>query len=106
MPQTYLITGSSRSLGLGYCHELLKHGHRVVAAVRNPDTGADQLSPLLTEFGKDNLFILKCDVTDVESTKVAAKTLESSGFISSSGLDAVLANAGVLGGGWKTSTQL
>lgn len=101
---TYLITGSSRSLGLGYTRELLKAGHRVVAAVRNPDK-ADQLSPLEQEFGKDKLYLLKCDVTDSSSTQEAAQTLDKSGFISASGLDTVIANAGVLGGGWKSSSQ-
>ena len=124
---TYLITGSSRSLGLGYTRELLKAGHRVIAAVRNPSTGAEQLSPLSKEFGDSKLYLLKCDVTDSKSTQVsflslqfffdsmlnrsslaqeAAETLEKSGFISESGLDCVIANAGVLGGGWKSSSQL
>ncbi|GAA5850974.1 hypothetical protein JCM3766R1_003963 [Sporobolomyces carnicolor] len=104
MPSTYLITGSSRSLGLGYARELLKAGHRVVAAVRNPDK-AEQLEPVKKEFG-DNLYVLKCDVTDAQSTQEAAKALEQSGFLSEGKeLDAVLANAGVLGGGWKPSSQ-
>lgn len=70
MPSTYLITGSSRSLGLGYARELLKAGHRVVAAVRNPDK-AEQLEPVKKEFG-DNLYVLKCDVTDAQSTQVSS----------------------------------
>ncbi|GAA5882931.1 hypothetical protein JCM16303_006656 [Sporobolomyces ruberrimus] len=104
MPFTYLITGSSRSLGLGYAKELLKSSSdvRVVAAVRNPDK-AEQLEPVKKEYG-DRLYILKCDVTDAKSTKEAAETLKKSGFLSS-GLDAVLANAGVLGGGWKPSSE-
>ncbi|GAA5970774.1 hypothetical protein JCM3765_006304, partial [Sporobolomyces pararoseus] len=101
---TYLITGSSRSLGLGYTRELLKAGHRVIAAVRNP-SNAEQLSPLSKEFGDSKLYLLKCDVTDSKSTQEAAETLEKSGFISESGLDCVIANAGVLGGGWKSSSQ-
>ncbi|GAA6064683.1 hypothetical protein JCM10212_006179 [Sporobolomyces blumeae] len=101
---TYLITGSSRSLGLGYAKELLASSDKtkVVAAVRNPD-GATLLEPVKKEFG-DRLYVLKCDVTDAESTKAAAKTLEESGFLSN-GLDALLANAGVLGGGWKSSSE-
>ncbi|GAA5912322.1 SDR family oxidoreductase [Sporobolomyces salmoneus] len=103
MPSTYLITGSSRSLGLGYTRELLEAGHRVVAAVRNPDK-AEQLDSLKQRHG-DKLYLVKCDVTDVQSTKDAAETLEKSGFLSEGGLDAVLANAGVLGGGWNKSSE-
>ncbi|GAA5838151.1 hypothetical protein JCM5353_001513 [Sporobolomyces roseus] len=104
---TYLITGSSRSLGLGYAHQLLKSSSstRVIAAVRSP-ASSDQLEPLVKEFGKDRLYILKCDVNESESTQAAAKELTQSGFLTEGkGLDAVLANAGVLGGGWKSSSQ-
>lgn len=102
---------------------------RVIAAVRSPSS-SDQLEPLVKEFGKDRLYILKCDVNESESTQVrfrafrkekrqkaddfwshviqaAAKELIQSGFLTEGkGLDAVLANAGVLGGGWKSSSQL
>ena len=40
---TYLITGASRSLGLGYTRQLLKSGNhvRVVAGARNPSSADD-----------------------------------------------------------------
>ncbi|GAA5882930.1 hypothetical protein JCM16303_006655 [Sporobolomyces ruberrimus] len=102
---TYLITGSSRSLGLGYTRQLLSTSPsvRVVAAVRDP-SNASQLDPVKKEYG-DRLFVVKCDVTDSKSTQEAAKTLESSGFLGSNGLDVVIANAGVAGGGGKSATQ-
>jgi NAD(P)-dependent dehydrogenase (short-subunit alcohol dehydrogenase family) len=67
----YLITGSSRSLGLGYLKELLAadSSNKVIAAVRNPDR-ATQLEPVQNEYG-DRLYLLKCDVTDVKSTQVS-----------------------------------
>jgi len=75
---TYLITGSSRSLGLGYAKELLASSTqtRVVAAVRDPSK-ADQLEPLTKEFGKDRLYILKCDVNEAVSTQVSTFALFS-----------------------------
>ncbi|GAA5990058.1 hypothetical protein JCM5350_003427 [Sporobolomyces pararoseus] len=103
---TYLLTGASRGLGLNYTKELLKSSPsvRVVAAVRDP-SNASQLEPVKKEFG-DRLFVVKCDVTSSESTKEAARALEDSGFLKSSGgLDVVIANAGVAGGGFKSSTQ-
>jgi len=73
---TYLITGSSRSLGLGYAHELLKSSSsaRVIAAVRNPSK-SDQLEPLVKEFGKERVYVLECDVNEAESTQVSLSIL-------------------------------
>ncbi|GAA5912311.1 uncharacterized protein JCM6883_003320 [Sporobolomyces salmoneus] len=103
---TYLITGSSRSLGLGYLRQLLisSPSIRVIAAVRDP-SNASQLDAAVSEFGKDRVYVLRCDVTDPKSTQEAARTLESSGFLMDGVLDALLANAGVLGGGMKTASH-
>ncbi|GAA6024383.1 hypothetical protein JCM11491_001113 [Sporobolomyces phaffii] len=104
----YLVTGSSRSLGLGYARELLaaSPSHKVVAAVRNPATAEANLAPLVAEFGRERVLTLACDVTDPKSTANAAAELERSGFLGDDqALDAVLANAGVLGGGWKASSE-
>ncbi|GAA5933764.1 SDR family oxidoreductase [Sporobolomyces koalae] len=102
MTFTYLITGASRSLGLGYTRDLLASSDqvRVVAAVRNPDS-AKQLDSVKQQYG-DRLYLVKCDVTDAASAQHAADELAKSDFAK---LDAVIANAGVLGGGWKPSTQ-
>ena len=69
---TYLVTGSSRSLGLGYASQLLQSSTstRVIAAVRNPSK-ADQLEPLIKEFGKERVYVLECDVNEAESTQVS-----------------------------------
>ncbi|GAA6062596.1 hypothetical protein JCM10212_004191, partial [Sporobolomyces blumeae] len=66
---TYLITGASRGLGLGYARELLRSSPsvRVVGACRDPDS-AHLLKELKDEFN-DRLMLLKCDVGDEESTK-------------------------------------
>ncbi|GAA5933767.1 SDR family oxidoreductase [Sporobolomyces koalae] len=102
MTFTYLITGASRGLGLGYTRTLLAAGKhiRVVAAVRDPDS-AKQLEPVKQQYG-ERLYVVKCDVTDAASTQTAADELSKSDFAK---LDAVIANAGVFGGGWKSSTQ-
>ncbi|GAA5933755.1 SDR family oxidoreductase [Sporobolomyces koalae] len=107
MTFTYLITGASRGLGLAYTLSLLRSSPstRVVAAVRNPASGAELLKPVQEEFG-DRLHVLECDVTSSESTQEAAQKLAQSGFVSDTeGLDAVLANAGVAAGGFNTATQ-
>jgi hypothetical protein len=74
---TYLITGSSRSLGLGYTRSLLSTSPqvRIVAAVRDPSNAKDPLDQIKKEFGNDRIHVLKCDVTDEKSTQVSAKTV-------------------------------
>ncbi|GAA5891979.1 hypothetical protein JCM6882_007427 [Rhodosporidiobolus microsporus] len=96
MTFTYLITGASRSLGLGYARELLaaRPDARIVAAARDP-TKADGLVQLLKEHGKEKVYLLKLDVEDQASVGSAVKELESSGFLESGGLDALVNNAGV-----------
>ncbi|GAA5993393.1 hypothetical protein JCM5350_002162 [Sporobolomyces pararoseus] len=105
----YLITGASRGLGLNYAIELLRSSTkvRVVAAVRDPPNSIE-LVKVREEFGEDRVKLIKCDVTREESVKEAVTELESSEFLRTEeggGIDALLANAGVLGGGMKPSTQ-
>ncbi|GAA5845376.1 hypothetical protein JCM11251_005648 [Rhodosporidiobolus azoricus] len=96
MTFTYLITGASRSLGLGYATELLtqRPDAKIVAAARNPDK-ADGLQKLVEKYGKDKVYLLKLDVENQASVESAAKELESSGFLENGGLDALINNAGV-----------
>lgn len=68
---TYLISGASRSLGLGYSRALLASSQqvKVVAGARNPSS-AEQLQALQKEVGKDRLYILKLDVEDASGVQV------------------------------------
>ncbi|GAA5843710.1 hypothetical protein JCM9279_000111 [Rhodotorula babjevae] len=95
---TFLITGASRSLGLGYTRALLaaRPEARVVAAARNP-SGATDLQALANEDGnKGRIHILQLDVESKEQVAKAAKDLEESGFLGETGgLDALIHNAGV-----------
>ncbi|GAA5990387.1 hypothetical protein JCM11641_002346 [Rhodosporidiobolus odoratus] len=95
---SYLITGASRSLGLGYTKQLLVSSTnvKVIATARNPDK-ADALQALAT--AKENegrVYLLKMDVEDAEGVKAAAQELEESGFLGETGgLDVLVNNAGV-----------
>ncbi|GAA5882342.1 hypothetical protein JCM1840_005427 [Sporobolomyces johnsonii] len=86
---TYLITGASRSLGLGYARCLLAASpkHKVVAAVRTP-ARADALNALAKEYD-GRVLVIAVDVDSEESVKAAAKELEANPFVKD-GLDSLL----------------
>lgn len=60
----YLVTGSSRGIGLGLVRDLISRGHKVLAACRNPET-ATELKNLLKDNGQPEP--VKCDVTSDQS---------------------------------------
>jgi hypothetical protein len=108
MPQTWLIVGASRGIGLEFVTQLLEEGHAVIATTRGsipsspPDGGAvaGHLWPLVdTENGK-NLTILQCDVSD--ETSISAFGEQLKGLITRGGvlerklIDCMVLNAGIL----------
>lgn len=70
MGKTYLVSGSSRGVGLALVKELLsKPDNRTVfAAARSPQK-SEELQKLAEKY-KDRLHIVTFDVTDGESAKV------------------------------------
>ncbi|GAA6042189.1 hypothetical protein JCM8097_005005 [Rhodosporidiobolus ruineniae] len=97
MTYTYLITGASRSLGLGYARALLasRPEVRVVAAARNPSSASGLQALANEEANKGRVYLLPLDVVDKENVKKAVKELEESGFLENGGIDALVNNAGV-----------
>ena len=65
----YLVTGSSRGIGLGLVRDLISRGHKVLAACRNPET-ATELKNLLKDNGQPEP--VKCDVTSDQSVRHSA----------------------------------
>ncbi|KAL7337970.1 Proteophosphoglycan 5 [Rhodotorula toruloides] len=96
MPHTYLISGTSRGLGLGLVRYLLSSSKqtKVIAGVRNPSSAID-LQSLVDDFGNERLHLLKLDVENAVEVKNALADLESSGFLGDGGLDTLIANAGI-----------
>lgn len=72
MPLTYVITGASRGLGLGFVKQLATKGNTVFACVRNPDT-ADRLEKYVDA---KHVFAIKMDTTDYESIKVKQRAIK------------------------------
>jgi NAD(P)-dependent dehydrogenase (short-subunit alcohol dehydrogenase family) len=105
MPQTWLIVGASRGIGLEFVTQLLGHGHTVIATARGPPppnrgVRTGHLWPLVDTPNGKNLTILECDVSDETSIKAFAERLRgltTTGGVLERGLvDCVVLNAGVL----------
>jgi NAD(P)-dependent dehydrogenase (short-subunit alcohol dehydrogenase family) len=74
MSQTILITGANRGIGLALAAELLKAGHVVLAAARNPEKAHDLWK--LREKHGEMLEVLQMDVTSEESIQAEASNVE------------------------------
>lgn len=88
MPQTWMITGANRGIGLALTMELLRRGDHVVAAARDPWGGA------LAELGGGQggtLTPLELDVTSDKSVAAAKQALDGRP------IDVLVNNAGVYG---------
>ena len=74
MPQTVLITGTGRAMGLGYnlTRRYLENGDRVFASVRRP---SEALEALRAGY-PDRLHILTMDISSTESVNAAAREAE------------------------------
>lgn len=88
MPQTWMITGANRGIGLAITTQLLRRGDHVIAAVRDPEAKA------LVELAAAHpgqLTPLALDVTSDASTAAAKDALAGRA------IDVLLNNAGVYG---------
>jgi NAD(P)-dependent dehydrogenase (short-subunit alcohol dehydrogenase family) len=85
-PQTALIVGASRGLGLGLAREYLSRGWRVIATVR--DTEALAVRELQSEF-KDAVEIESVDIVEQDQIAVLRRRLDDRAF------DLIFVNAGV-----------
>src|SRR5271170_1275209 len=85
MSKVWLITGSSRGLGLALAQAVLARGHRLVAGARNPE----DLAGLATQYG-DQVRVVRLDVTDAAAVR-AGVDAATSAF---GRLDVVVNNAG------------
>jgi len=89
---SYLITGTSKGLGLAFTTELLKNASNfVIATARNPHESKG-LQELASKYPGDRLKLLPLDVSSKESITNAAKEAAT---LLPNGLDHLVSNAGV-----------
>ena len=74
MPQTVLITGTGRAMGLGYnlVRRYLENGNTVFASVRRPSAALESLR----DDWPGKLHILTMDISSTESVNAAAREAE------------------------------
>ncbi|KAM9957741.1 hypothetical protein ACTFIW_012710 [Dictyostelium discoideum] len=84
----WLITGTSSGIGLELVKKLLRYGYKVSALTRRPEEIEKEIKEI--QFEKDNLLIVKTDITNNESVKSAVEeTIKQFGRI-----DVLVNNAG------------
>ncbi|KAG4436793.1 hypothetical protein IFR05_007727 [Cadophora sp. M221] len=119
MPQTYLIVGASRGIGLEFTKQLLSLGYIVIATARSPThslltstsnaapnsptkppSNASNLWALTGTPHGHNLTILECDVSDESSIKSFSEEVRKlgrkGGVLEGGVIDVVVLNAGIL----------
>jgi NAD(P)-dependent dehydrogenase (short-subunit alcohol dehydrogenase family) len=97
MPQTHLIVGASRGIGLEFATQFLARGDIVIATERG---FLSKLRHLKESTNGENLTILPCDVVQESSIMNFAaevgKLVEKGGVLERGVIDSVVLNAGVL----------
>lgn len=96
--RTFVVTGANSGIGLEVTRELVGRGAHVVMAVRDTAKGETAVADLA---GPGSTSILELDLSDLDQTAACAETL-----IARHGqLDALICNAGVMGGPRLLSAQ-
>ena len=80
MADSYLVTGASRGLGAEFVQQLLRRGHTVIAAVREPDSASSA--------ARAGAKVVRLDVTRPETFEAFARALDGP-------IDVLINNAGV-----------
>ena len=93
MTHNYVITGTSRGIGLEITKQVLKLGHMVYALSRSPKNSAELLE--LKEKNPDKLLLFSVDVNSEEQVSSFVKDLGN--LDSQSPIDVLINNAGIFG---------
>ncbi|KAK4049895.1 hypothetical protein OIO90_005284 [Microbotryomycetes sp. JL221] len=92
---TIFITGANRGLGLGMTKILLKRGHNVIAAARNPEAATD-FKELKKQYPQ-SFDTVVLDVAETNSVNDAAAAVAKNP-LAKDGIDVLINNAGAMQG--------
>lgn len=94
-----LITGANRSIGFEAARQLLRKGYYVYLGSRSLENGSEAVEKLKAE-GLNEVEAIRIDVSDDESVKAARAEIGEKTEV----LDALINNAGILGGMDQTTS--
>ena len=89
--KTVLITGAASGIGLESTVAFLQNGAKVCMADRNGELVSKKADELRKIYGNDKAAAFTCDITDPESVKAMAESIENSG----GDIDILINNAGM-----------
>ncbi|RFZ84386.1 SDR family oxidoreductase [Mucilaginibacter terrenus] len=75
---TTVITGGTSGIGKETALALAKKGHAVYLLVRNMEKGEQVRQQIITHSKNNSVYIVHCDLSDMESVRTAADTLRNS----------------------------
>jgi len=87
---TTVITGATSGIGKVTALELAKKGHAIYMLVRNTPKGERVKEEIVTQTGNKNIYVIRCDVSDLQTVREAADELKEKLF----GINILINNAG------------
>lgn len=88
--KTTVITGPTSGIGKVTAQELAKKDHALYLLVRNTEKGEDLRKELVARTGNQAIFVIKCDLADLQSVREAADELKAKLF----NINVLINNAG------------
>jgi NAD(P)-dependent dehydrogenase (short-subunit alcohol dehydrogenase family) len=77
---TTVITGATSGIGEQTALALAKKDHALYLLVRNIEKGEELKQKLITETGNKHIFVVRCDLSDLQSVTEAVKELKAKLF--------------------------
>ncbi len=88
--KTTVITGPTSGIGKVTAQELAKKDHALYLLVRNTEKGEELRKELVARTGNQAIFVIKCDLADLQSVREAADELKAKLF----NINVLINNAG------------